>query len=95
MARALGQRTLLPRVLVWLGLLHFGRGEIEQGKACVDEAWELSGAGSGSGVSYIAADGRYLGGEWQDSTTLTVRLPVQGLAVPVVQVTRISVTVLP
>jgi DNA-binding CsgD family transcriptional regulator len=45
MARALGQRTLLPRVLVWLGLLYFGRGEIERGKQCVDEAWELSGAG--------------------------------------------------
>ena len=46
MARALGQRTLLPRVLVWAGLLYFGRGDIERGKACVDEAWELSGAGS-------------------------------------------------
>lgn len=41
-ARALGQRSLLPRVLVWLGLLHLGRGEIERGKACVDEAWELA-----------------------------------------------------
>jgi DNA-binding CsgD family transcriptional regulator len=45
MARALGQRTLVPRVLVWLGLLYFGRGEVERGKACVDEAWELAGAG--------------------------------------------------
>jgi DNA-binding CsgD family transcriptional regulator len=44
LARALGQRTLLPRLLVWLGLLHFGRGDIERGRACVDEAWELSGA---------------------------------------------------
>jgi hypothetical protein len=59
------------------------------------QPFELSGAGNGSGVAYIAADGRYLGGEWQDSTTLTVRLPIQGVAVPVVQVTRISVTVLP
>ncbi len=45
LARSLGQRTLLPRLLVWLGLLHLGRGEIERGKACVDEAWTLSGAG--------------------------------------------------
>ena len=45
-ARALGQRTLVPRVLVWLGLLYFGRGEVERGKMCVDEAWELSGAGT-------------------------------------------------
>ena len=43
-ARSLGQRTLLPRLLVWAGLLYFGRGELERGKACVDEAWELSGA---------------------------------------------------
>jgi DNA-binding CsgD family transcriptional regulator len=48
MARALGQRALLPRVLVWLGLLYFGRGEVERGKACVDEAWEISGAGGDS-----------------------------------------------
>lgn len=44
LARNLGQRTLLPRLLVWQGLLHFGRGEIERGRKCVDEAWELSGA---------------------------------------------------
>jgi DNA-binding CsgD family transcriptional regulator len=41
-ARALGQRTLLPRVLVWLGLLHLGRGDLPRGKACIDEAWQLS-----------------------------------------------------
>lgn len=59
------------------------------------QPFELSGAGTGSGVAYIAADGRYLGGEWQDSTTLTVRLPVQGVAVPVIQVTRTTIAVLP
>jgi DNA-binding CsgD family transcriptional regulator len=48
-ARSLGQRTLLPRVLVWLGLLHFGRGDVEQGKLCVDEAWELAGGDGASG----------------------------------------------
>lgn len=48
-ARSLGQRTLLPRVLVWLGLLHFGRGDVKQGKACVDEAWELAHADSAAG----------------------------------------------
>lgn len=41
-ARTLGQHALRPRVLVWLGLLHLGRGEIERGKARVDEAWELA-----------------------------------------------------
>jgi hypothetical protein len=59
------------------------------------QPFELSGAGTGSGVAFIAADGRYLGGEWQDSTALTIRLPVQGVAVPVVQVTRTTVAVLP
>jgi hypothetical protein len=59
------------------------------------QPFELSGAGMGNGLAYIAADGRYLGGEWQDSTTLTVRLPVQGVAVPVIQVTRTTVAVLP
>jgi DNA-binding CsgD family transcriptional regulator/tetratricopeptide (TPR) repeat protein len=48
LARSLGQRTLLPRVLVWAGLLYFGRGDIERGRACVDEAWELSLGGDQS-----------------------------------------------
>lgn len=50
LARSLGQRTLLPRLLVWLGLLYLGRGDIDRGKACVDEAWTLSGA-SGEATS--------------------------------------------
>ncbi|MGH7620483.1 MAG: helix-turn-helix transcriptional regulator, partial [Gemmatimonadaceae bacterium] len=51
MARALGQRTLLPRVLVWAGLLHLGRGDLERGKACVDEAWALSVGNESDGVN--------------------------------------------
>src|SRR6185312_1716617 len=43
-ARVIGQHALAPRPLVWLGLVYLGRGDIERGKACVDEAWELSGA---------------------------------------------------
>ncbi len=49
MARAFGQRTLLPRALVWLGLLYLGRGDMSRGRACVDEAWELATAGDTSG----------------------------------------------
>lgn len=45
MARGLGQRTLLPRVLVWTGLVHLGRGDAERAKRYLDEAWTLSGAG--------------------------------------------------
>ncbi|PYO73975.1 MAG: hypothetical protein DMD67_14490 [Gemmatimonadetes bacterium] len=61
----------------------------------VGQPFELSGAGTGSSVAYVAVDGRYLGGEAQDSTTLTVRLTVQGVAVPVIQLTRTTVAVLP
>ena len=46
-ARSLGQEALLPRLLVPLSLIYFGRGEIERGRACADEAWTLSGAGAG------------------------------------------------
>jgi hypothetical protein len=59
------------------------------------QPFEMSGAGTGSSVAYVAADGRYLGGEAQDSTALTVRLTVQGVAVPVTQLTRTTVAVLP
>ena len=59
------------------------------------QPFELSGAGTGSSIAYVAADGRYLGGETQDSTTLTVRLTVQGVAIPVTQLTRTTVAVLP
>jgi DNA-binding CsgD family transcriptional regulator len=44
-ARALGQRTLLPRLLVWTGLVHRGLGDLPRARAMVDEAWTLSGAG--------------------------------------------------
>src|SRR2546422_5089106 len=59
------------------------------------QPFELSGAGTGSGVAYLAADGRYLGGEWQDSAPPTGPLPVPRVAVPVIQVTRTTVAVLP
>ncbi|HZH81120.1 MAG TPA: hypothetical protein VFD68_07435, partial [Gemmatimonadales bacterium] len=59
------------------------------------QPFELSGAGTGSSVAYVAADGRYLGGESQDSTTLTVRLTVRGVAIPVIRLTRTTIAVLP
>jgi len=44
LARALEQRTLLPRLLAYTGILSLGRGRIEEGKRYLDEAWTLSGA---------------------------------------------------
>lgn len=44
-ARLLGQRTLLPRLLVWSGLLLRDVGDMERAQAHLEEAWELAGAG--------------------------------------------------
>jgi DNA-binding CsgD family transcriptional regulator len=44
MARTLGQRTLLPRLLVWCALIYLARGDRERGKRYLDEAWKLAGA---------------------------------------------------
>jgi hypothetical protein len=59
------------------------------------QPYELSGEGTATGTAFLTADGRYVAGEVRDSTTLTIRLPVQGVSVPVVQVAQTSVAVLP
>jgi DNA-binding CsgD family transcriptional regulator len=62
MARALQQWTLLPRLLVWTGLIHLGRSEIERGEAYVEEAWRVSGAGgSDAGANVHAVIPAYIG----------------------------------
>lgn len=43
-ARALGQRTLLPRLLVWTGLIYRGLGDLQRSREYVEEAWALGGA---------------------------------------------------
>lgn len=48
LARALNQRTLLPRLLVWTSLLRLARGEHGPALAGLKEAWVVSGA-SGRG----------------------------------------------
>lgn len=59
------------------------------------QVMEISGTGVRSGIQFLAADGRYLGGEARDSTTISINLPVQNTTVPVRQVARSTVTVLP
>ncbi|HVD61463.1 MAG TPA: AAA family ATPase [Gemmatimonadaceae bacterium] len=44
LAQALGQRTLLPRLLVWTGMIYLWRGELDKAKSYFDHAWELSDA---------------------------------------------------
>jgi len=41
LARALEQRTLLPRLLVWTAMIHLGRNDIQRGRELVEEAWEV------------------------------------------------------
>jgi hypothetical protein len=45
-ARALNQRTLLPRLLVWTGLIYLWRHDLDRARAYFDQAWTLSGAGT-------------------------------------------------
>jgi hypothetical protein len=59
------------------------------------QAFEVSGSGTTAGRAFIAEDGRFLGGESQDSTSLTISLPAQSLSIPVTQVLRSSVLVRP
>jgi DNA-binding NarL/FixJ family response regulator len=43
---AYGQKTLLPRMLVWTGLIYLSRHELDRARAYFDDAWERSGADS-------------------------------------------------
>ncbi|MFQ5537325.1 MAG: helix-turn-helix transcriptional regulator [Gemmatimonadota bacterium] len=42
-ARALNQRVLLPRLLVWTSLFYVGRGDLERAESLVEEAIRISG----------------------------------------------------
>jgi predicted ATPase/DNA-binding CsgD family transcriptional regulator len=58
-AKNLNQRTLLPRLYVWSGLIYLWRGSEEKAKQYFDEAWKLAGAekaGSLEGAGERALD---------------------------------------
>ena len=59
------------------------------------QPFEVAGNGMRSGVDYLAADGRYLGSESHDSTSMTITLPIQAMTIPRTQVSKTTVTVLP
>jgi hypothetical protein len=46
-------------------------------------------------VHFLAIDGRYLGGEVHDTSAIVVALPVQGMTVPVRQISHATIAVLP
>lgn len=45
LARSLNQRALLPRLLVWTGLIYLWRHDLPRAREYFEEAWTLSGAG--------------------------------------------------
>lgn len=59
------------------------------------QPFTIDGSGAGTGVQYVSADGRYLGGDLRDSTSLTIELPVQGITIPRRQSSHTVVTALP
>ena len=59
------------------------------------QPFEVAGNGVRNGIDYLAVDGRYLGGESSDSTSMTISLPVQAMTIPRTQVSKTTVTVLP
>jgi len=61
----------------------------------MNQPLEVTGTGSRTSVQFVAVDGRYLGGEAHDSSAIVVGLPMQGMTVPVHQITRSTITVLP
>jgi class 3 adenylate cyclase/tetratricopeptide (TPR) repeat protein len=51
LARSLDARTILPRLLVWVSLIHLGRGDLEAADQLTREAWDVSGAEAALGAS--------------------------------------------
>ena len=47
LATAIGQRRLLPRVLVWSAIVYLMRGDLDRGRRYAEEAWRISGAAGG------------------------------------------------
>jgi hypothetical protein len=82
-----GARTL--RIDVTSNFTIQGAGE--QG----GQPFEVAGTGVRTGIDYLAVDGRFLGGEARDSTSMTITLPVQGMTIPRTQISRSTITVLP
>ena len=68
---------------------------IKGGGQQAGQPFEVAGSGVRSGVDFIAIDGRYVGGESHDSTSMTITLPIQALTIPRTQVSKTTVSVLP
>lgn len=51
MARSTDGQMILPRLLVWVSLIHIGRGELEIADELTMEAWKVSGAEQADDIS--------------------------------------------
>jgi hypothetical protein len=58
------------------------------------QSFTLAGTGRQSMRSYLAPDGRFLGGEATDTTDMTITLTAQGMVVPRHQISHAVITVL-
>ncbi|HYU28926.1 MAG TPA: hypothetical protein VEK83_07855 [Gemmatimonadales bacterium] len=56
---------------------------------------EVTGSGTGMAHYFITADGRYLGGEGTDSSTITVKFPYQSAVIPATRILRFTTILLP
>ena len=56
--------------------------------------FSIEGSGAGVGTQYLGADGRYLGAESRDSSSLTLILPSQGATIPRRQIAQTTLTLL-
>jgi hypothetical protein len=55
----------------------------------------LSGSGQQTGQVWVSADGRFLGGETTDSSSMVITFSAQGAEIPRHQVSRTTISVLP
>ncbi|HTR21331.1 MAG TPA: hypothetical protein VMH88_10810 [Gemmatimonadales bacterium] len=56
--------------------------------------FSIEGAGAGTATQYLGADGRYLGAESRDSSSLSLILPTQGATIPRRQIAQTTLTLL-
>lgn len=54
----------------------------------------IEGAGTGLATQFLGADGRYLGAESRDSSSLNLVLPTQGVTIPRRQIAQTTLTLL-
>jgi len=56
---------------------------------------EVTGSGTGTAHYFISVDGRYLGGEGTDSSTITVKFPYQSAVIPATRILRLTTILVP